>query len=32
MTVEESPITSKAELNGELKALLLRAYEYGIDV
>ena len=32
MTSEETPVTSKAELNDELKALLLRAYENGIDV
>jgi hypothetical protein len=32
MTSEETPFTSKAELNEELKALLLRAYENGIDV
>ena len=32
MTAEETPITSKAELNDELKSLLLRAYENGIDV
>ena len=32
MTAEETPIRSKAELNAELKALLLRAYENGIDV
>lgn len=32
MTAEESSIASKAELNAELKALLLRAYENGIDV
>jgi hypothetical protein len=32
MTSEETLLTSKAELNAELKALLLRAYENGIDV
>ena len=32
MTSEETPLTSKAELNTELKALLLRAFENGIDV
>ena len=32
MTAEEAPIRSKAELNAELKALLLRAYENGVDV
>lgn len=32
MTSEETPFTSKAELSEELKALLLRAYEDGIDV
>ena len=32
MTSEETPLTSKAELNTELKALLLRAYENGINV
>ncbi len=32
MTAEEAPVTSKAELNAELKALLIRAYENGIDV
>ena len=32
MTAEETPIRSKAELNAELKALLLRAYENGVDV
>ena len=32
MSSEEPPLTSKAELNTELKALLLRAYENGIDV
>jgi len=31
MTSEEVPFTSKAELNEELKALLLRAYENGVD-
>lgn len=32
MTSEETPLTSKEELNAELRALLLRAYEKGIDV
>ena len=32
MTSEETPVTSKEELNAELKALLVRAYENGIDV
>ena len=32
MTSEETPITSKAELNAELKTLLTTAYENGIDV
>ncbi|WP_433630270.1 hypothetical protein [Halomicrococcus sp. NG-SE-24] len=32
MTSEATPLTSKAELNAELKALLLKAYENGIDV
>ncbi|MFP8890179.1 hypothetical protein ACLI4U_10450 [Natrialbaceae archaeon A-CW2] len=32
MTSEETPVTSKSELNAELKALLIRAYENGIDV
>jgi len=32
MTSEEPPLTSKEELNAELQALLLRAYESGIDV
>ena len=32
MTSEETPLASKAQLNTELKALLLRAYENGIDV
>ena len=32
MTSEETPITSKEALNGKLQALLLRAYEGGIDV
>ncbi len=31
MTSEETPITSKSELNAELKSLLLRAYENGVD-
>lgn len=32
MTSEETQVTSKAELNAEIKALLLRAYENGIDI
>ena len=32
MTAEEPSITSKAELNAELKGLLRQAYESGIDV
>ncbi len=32
MTSEETPLTSKKELNAELKALLRRAYEGGVDV
>ncbi|MFC7133192.1 MULTISPECIES: hypothetical protein [Salinibaculum] len=32
MTSEENPVASKAELNAELKALLIRSYENGIDV
>jgi len=32
MTSEETSLASKAELNAELKALLRRAYESGIDV
>jgi hypothetical protein len=32
MTSEETPLTSKAKLNEELKALLLRAYKNEIDV
>ena len=32
MTSEEPPLASKDELNAELRALLLRAYESGIDV
>jgi hypothetical protein len=32
MTSEETPVMSKAELNAELKALLIRAYKNGIDV
>jgi hypothetical protein len=32
MTSEEASLTSKEELNAELKALLRRAYENGIDV
>ena len=32
MTSEKSSLTSKEELNGELKVPLRRAYENGIDV
>ena len=32
MTSEEPSITSKEELNAELKELLFRAYENGLDV
>ena len=32
MTAEETLVTSKEELNSELKSLLRRAYEGGIDV
>lgn len=32
MTTEETPLASEAELNAELKALLRRAYNSGIDV
>ena len=32
MTSEETSLTSKEELQGELKVLLRRAYERGIDV
>ena len=32
MTSEETPLTSKSELNAELKALLRRAYTNGIDI
>ncbi|MEY7851853.1 hypothetical protein AB7C87_21925 [Natrarchaeobius sp. A-rgal3] len=32
MTSEEPSVTSKEELNAELKTLLRRAYEGGIDV
>jgi hypothetical protein len=32
MTSKEAPLTSKEELNAELKALLRTAYESGIDV
>ena len=32
MTVEETPPTSKEELNAAMKALLRSAYENGIDV
>jgi hypothetical protein len=32
MSSEETPLTSTEELNAELKALLTRAYETGVDV
>ena len=32
MSSEESPLTSRAELNAELQALLVRAYESEIAV
>lgn len=32
MTSEETQLTSKAELNTELKALLLKAHGNGIDI
>ncbi|SIR61659.1 hypothetical protein [Natronorubrum thiooxidans] len=32
MTTEESALSSEAELNAELKALLRRAHSNGIDV
>ncbi|OVE85575.1 hypothetical protein [Natronolimnobius baerhuensis] len=32
MTLEDTSLTSKEELNAELKALLQRAYESGVDV
>lgn len=32
MSSDETPLTSKAELSTELQALLLRAYENGLDV
>ena len=32
MTSEETPPTSKEELNAELQALFRRAYENGLDV
>lgn len=32
MTAQEPPITTKAELNEEIEALLWRAHENGIDV
>ncbi|APE95269.1 MAG: hypothetical protein ACQEQJ_05810 [Halobacteriota archaeon] len=32
MTAEETPLESKADLNAELQALLVRAYENGVDV
>ena len=32
MTTEETPLTTQAELNAELKSLLRRAYTNGIDV
>ena len=32
MTTESTSVTSREELNAELKALLRRAYENGMDV
>ena len=32
MTTKETPLTSKADFNAELKSLLRRAYTNGIDV
>lgn len=32
MTSEEAQLTSKSELTAEIKALLFRAYENGLDV
>lgn len=32
MTTEETPLTTRTELNAELKSLLRRAYTNGIDV
>lgn len=32
MTDDATPLTSESELNEELKALLRRAYEGGVDV
>jgi len=32
MTAEEPSLTSRAELNEELQALLVRAHESGVDV
>lgn len=32
MTAAEAPIESRAELNAELRALLVRAYDEGIEV
>ncbi|ELY48304.1 hypothetical protein [Natronorubrum sulfidifaciens] len=32
MTTEETPLSSEAELNAELKALLRRAHSKGINV
>lgn len=32
MTAEETPLSSEEELNAELKALLVRAYNSGLDV
>lgn len=32
MTTTETSLTTRAELNAELKSLLLRAYDNGIDV
>lgn len=32
MTTTETSLTTRAELNAELRSLLLRAYDHGIDV
>lgn len=32
MTTEETPLSSKTELQAELRALLLTAHENGVDV
>ena len=32
VTAEETPLTSSEELNAALQALLLRAYDNGVDV